>query len=46
VNFTFQRKRISGILTVLPANERKFVDDMKNFDFPESKSLKLKEVMG
>lgn len=46
MNFTFHRKRVSGILAVLPANERKFVDDMKNFDFPEKKSLKLKEVMG
>jgi len=46
VNFTFRNKRISGILTVLPANERSFLDDMKAFDFPEAKSLKLKLVMG
>jgi len=46
VNFTFRRKRISGILTVLPAREQSFVDDMKNFNFPEARSLKLKEVMG
>jgi len=46
MNFTFHRKRISGILTVVPANERAFVDEMKNFNFPEARSLKLKEVMG
>jgi 3-oxoacyl-[acyl-carrier-protein] synthase-3 len=46
MNFTFHRKRISGILTVLPANERSFVEEMKNYNFPESRSLKLKEVMG
>ncbi len=46
MNFTFQRKRISGILTVVPANERAFVDEMRNFNFPEARSLKLKEVMG
>src|SRR5512139_3886411 len=46
MNFTFRRKRVSGILTVLPANERSFVEEMRNFNFPESRSLKLKEVMG
>lgn len=46
MNFTFRRKRISGILTIVPANERSFVEEMKNFNFPESRSLKLKEVMG
>src|SRR5215831_11484242 len=46
MNFTFRRKRISGILVVVPANERSFVEEMKNFNFPEARSLKLKEVMG
>lgn len=46
MNFTFRSKRITGILTVVPANERLFVDDMKNFNFPEARSLKLKQVMG
>lgn len=46
MNFSFSGKRIAGILTVLPANERSFTDDMKDFDFPEEKSLKLKKVMG
>jgi 3-oxoacyl-[acyl-carrier-protein] synthase-3 len=46
VNFLFRGKRVTGLLAVLPGNERKFVDDMKEFDFPENKSLKLKAVMG
>src|SRR5205807_2397367 len=46
MNFVFSRKRIAGILVALPPNERRFVDDMKRFDFPESRSLKLMEVMG
>ena len=46
MNFVFSRKRIAGILVALPANERRFVDDMQRFDFPPARSLKLMEVMG
>ena len=46
MNFAFQDKRISGLLLVLPANERSFMEEMRNFDFPVERSLKLKEVMG
>jgi len=46
MNFTFHRKRITGVLVVVPENERVFADEMKNFNFPEARSLKLKEVMG
>lgn len=46
MNYKFSNKRISGILTVLPENEVKFVDEMKNFDFPVAKSLKLQKIMG
>jgi len=46
VNFTFTHRSITGLLTVLPSNERSFVDEMANFNFPEKRSLKLKEVMG
>ena len=46
MNFTFRHKRITGILAVVPAREQSFVEDMKNFNFPEARSLKLKEVMG
>lgn len=46
MNFIYHNKRISGILTVVPAQERTFVEEMRNFNFPEARSLKLKEVMG
>jgi 3-oxoacyl-[acyl-carrier-protein] synthase III len=46
VNFRFRGKRLSGLLTVVPANEATFLEEMKNFDFPIQRSLKLKEVMG
>ena len=42
----FEDRRISGITLVLPANEQSFLEDMKSFDFPESRSLKLMKVMG
>jgi len=34
------------MLAVVPANTRSFVDEMENFNFPRSRSLKLKQVMG
>ena len=46
MNFTFKQRAITGLLTVIPSNERSFVDEMANFNFPEKRSLKLKEVMG
>lgn len=46
MNFRFQDKALTGLLLVVPANERRFVDEMKQFDFPEARSLKLKDVMG
>ena len=46
MNFFYKDITITGLLVVIPENERDFVDDMKMFNFPESRSLKLKEVMG
>src|ERR1035437_5457790 len=46
MNFTFQRKRISGILGIVPSKEQSFLEDMRNFNFPETRSRKLMEVMG
>lgn len=46
MKLTFQGKRVAGIHVVLPANERTFLEEMKQFGFPEHRSLKLKEVMG
>jgi 3-oxoacyl-[acyl-carrier-protein] synthase III len=46
VNFTFHGKRISGLLALVPANEGSFLEEMANFNFPRSRSLKLAQVMG
>jgi len=46
VNLRFANRAVSGLLTVLPANERLFVDEMTAFNFPAARSLKLKQVMG
>ena len=46
MNFSFRGKRLSGLLTVPPANEASFLEEMENFNFPVHRSLKLKEVMG
>lgn len=46
MNFAFSHRRISGLLTIVPANERSFADEMANFNFPLKRSLKLQEVMG
>ena len=42
----FGGARIIGNLVVLPATERRFEDDIDNFDFPRERSLKLKSAMG
>lgn len=39
-------KAITGLLTVTPANERLFADEMANFNFSPARSRKLAEVMG
>ncbi len=46
MNFQFRGKRISGLMVAVPTTERYFVEEMKNFNFPEVRSLKLMEVMG
>ncbi len=46
MNFTFRNRKISGLLAIVPANERSFLEEMANFDFPPARSLKLKQVMG
>lgn len=46
MNLLFQNRAITGLLAVVPANERKFVDEMANYNFPAARSLKLSEVMG
>ena len=46
MHLKFSDVKISGILLILPTHEQNFLDDMKSFDFPESRSLKLMKVMG
>lgn len=46
MNFTFSRRKISGLLAIVPANERNFLDEMAGFNFSPARSLKLKAVMG
>ena len=46
MNLIFSHRRIGGLLAVVPANERSFVDEMANFNSPPARSLKLKQVMG
>lgn len=46
MNLKFKNKKITGILSVLPANEVLFEDEMENYNFSIAKSLKLKTAMG
>lgn len=46
MRLSFKNKKITGILTVLPANEVKFEDEIENYNFSAAKSLKLKAAMG
>jgi 3-oxoacyl-[acyl-carrier-protein] synthase-3 len=42
----FRDKEISGMLVVLPSKEIDFEEEMVNYNFPTSKSLKLKYALG
>lgn len=46
MNLKFQNKKITGILTVLPEKEIKFEDEIDNYNFSNSQSMKLKLIMG
>ncbi len=46
LNFKFMDKRISGVLAVLPSRESRFVDEIEEYNFSRSQSMKLKLVMG
>ena len=46
MKFVFQDKAITGMMVVVPEQERLFVDDMKLFNAPENRSRKLAMVMG
>lgn len=46
LQLSFQNKRISGVLTVLPKREIAFEEEMDNYNFSPAKSMKLKLAMG
>lgn len=46
MNFKFNHVRIKGIITIIPENESLFDDEVKNYEFSEETSRKLKETMG
>lgn len=46
MDFVFNNKRISGILTILPKRSVKFEDEMGNYSFSPAKCMKLKLAMG
>ncbi|MGA1825070.1 MAG: 3-oxoacyl-[acyl-carrier-protein] synthase III C-terminal domain-containing protein [bacterium] len=46
MNLKFTNKKISGILSIVPENRLKFLDEIDNYGFSREKSLKLQEVMG
>lgn len=46
MKLTFQNKKITGILTVLPEREVTFEQEMENYNFSTAKSMKLKMAMG
>ena len=46
MKLSYSGKAITGLLTVVPANERAFADEMANFNFSAARSRKLAEVMG
>jgi 3-oxoacyl-[acyl-carrier-protein] synthase-3 len=46
LTFIFYNKRINGLLTVLPELEVSFEEEMENYNFTSTKSMKLKLAMG
>jgi 3-oxoacyl-[acyl-carrier-protein] synthase-3 len=46
MKLSFKNKKISGILSVLPENEVRFLDEIGNYNFTEKQSIKLGKIMG
>lgn len=42
----FSNKKISGILSIVPKNKVKFIDEIDNYGFSREKSLNLQKVIG
>jgi 3-oxoacyl-[acyl-carrier-protein] synthase-3 len=46
MKLSFNNKKITGILSVLPENEVRFSDEIGNYNFTEKQSIKLGKIMG
>ena len=46
MNFKFNNKKITGILSVVPKNTVKFEEEIDNYNFSKKQSMKLKKIMG
>lgn len=46
MEFIFDNKKITGILTIIPKNVVKFDDEISNYNFSEKQCRKLKMIMG
>lgn len=46
MDLKFSNKKITGILSIVPAKEVLFEDEMGNYNFSTAKSLKLKAALG
>lgn len=42
----FRKKKISGLLSVLPSTTVKFEDEIANYTFPPKQTLRLQKIMG
>ena len=42
----FKNKKITGILSILPEQEILFEDEVQNYNFPASQTMRLKNIMG
>ena len=46
MKFKYQGKKITGILTVVPKNEKTFDEEMENYQASKARTKRLKAVMG
>ena len=46
MDLIFHNKKITGILAILPEKEVRFEDEIENYNFSASQSMKLKLIMG
>jgi 3-oxoacyl-[acyl-carrier-protein] synthase-3 len=46
MNFIFDNKQITGLLTVVPKHVAYFEEEVPNYDFPPKSSLKLQKLLG